>query len=1116
MRKTKTICSIFLAIALILGGVMPNAVQASEAQPASTINIEVQYIKNDSDKTVVGQPHKALIPIGFSEKETVELPIVPGFTATSTFPESVEGFTLEENSYTLDYSKFTKDTTIQIIYEPNGVNYTVQHLFQNLEQNNYVINEEMTETKPAKVGDTVTAEAKQVDGFEAVQPMQSEVIPVEEILNLQVRYNRKSYQITYDTDGGAYLDTETKLFGAPLIKPDDPQKKGYTFVKWVDEDGQEFVFDNKTMPAKNLSLKAVWVEGEQTPYRIGYYVQNADGNGYTAVAFVTKQGKTGSPVVLPSEAEQDPVIKYQFPGMNYWDYMIRKWMNNPEYSSWMTEDVAKFNLVKFHFSKAYKYNSERTEEDNQGKLIASDGSTVVPLYFDRQVYTLIIGDDPDYYEPDSTDSIIEIVKDGVTHGKDNPYKIQVRFGEEFTDQLPKPEDVPSLTDSNQFIQDYMIYGAKKDNGERYYTWLGDNPPFILNFDKIDWGLWDGIGAAGDVNNPRVLWLFMRPNTKRHQLRVREYFQDVDGKSYKDEDVKSFNIPLSDEMWCYEAIHEGFTADKAHMTAIKKVKNPIDFVNPQYKATAWYFLIKRDADDPAKPGVYDKLVTLDENGNEVVGEAEKNGYDRNSDGEVDAYFKRNQYELRLHYSYEGAENPVTSQVYFEAPLIKNLPDAASNAKNKPANIPLEYEFQGWYRDPGFADDQKVQDDQKMPAYPLDLYARWEQPTGNKTVTIDPDNGEAPTIKKVPFGNKLDQTTVGTPKKGGYDFVAWRVEGTEDNYDFNRPVTQDFTLKAIWKSKSLATLTIRYINDADESEVKAPTEVPYLEVGTDYSAVAPDIEGLWPDKIIRKFTIKQDDAENVLTFRYRPFTEATYSIRYIRRELQNGQDLETEIKDPDAVTTDRRIDTQNYKPIDGYDPLTLQQTLRLAWDQPNVMTFVYKKAGSDEAGYRIEYYFDKDGSGTYVLDESRSKDYSGKVGTSIVLTEAQMPAELEGCVLNKNISTSVGTITTKPTLIFRIYYDQKKVPDDAGGTGGAGGAFKPGKSFDIKPSRDPSKVIITTQPADQKITTEAPTNTNAQEEAATLPRTGEATGSAATAGGTMLLLAAALLILKRRRA
>lgn len=378
-------------------------------------------------------------------------------------------------------------------------------------------------------------------------------------MNLQVNYDRNTYTLTYNTDSESYLPTETKLFGAPLEKPDNPVKSGYTFVKWVDEEGVEFDFTGRTMPARDMMLKAIWIEG-QTPYRIVYYVQNVDGNGYTLMGYVTKEGKTGDPVQIPEKKDQDPTIKYSFPGMRYWDSTIEYWMNK---DSAYTEDGLKKWLVGLYFDKAYRFNQEKTQAENKDKLIANDGSTTVPLYFERQVYTLIVGGSPNW-TPSSGDQHLRIEKDEITYDENNLYKIHVRFGEDFTRKMPKPDEFKGLT-ANQQVGDYMILG---DPTSTSVVWLGDELPHLLDFSKVYVDSWTGNGAAGDRNYPNVLWLYMRPIEAENTLKVQVYYQNVSGE-YKEEDSVSSEIPLDDKMWFYGGkVLPGFSVDETKLTIVK--------------------------------------------------------------------------------------------------------------------------------------------------------------------------------------------------------------------------------------------------------------------------------------------------------------------------------------------------------------------------------------------------------------------------------------------------------------------------------------------------------------------------------------------------------------------
>ena len=68
----------------------------------------------------------------------------------------------------------------------------------------------------------------------------------------------EGYTITFDPDNDGNSWNETYLYGASIEKPKDPEKTGHTFQYWMDANGKEFDFENETMPAADLTLKALW------------------------------------------------------------------------------------------------------------------------------------------------------------------------------------------------------------------------------------------------------------------------------------------------------------------------------------------------------------------------------------------------------------------------------------------------------------------------------------------------------------------------------------------------------------------------------------------------------------------------------------------------------------------------------------------------------------------------------------------------------------------------------------------------------------------------------------------------------------------------------------------
>ncbi|MDE6047479.1 MAG: InlB B-repeat-containing protein, partial [Anaeroplasmataceae bacterium] len=87
----------------------------------------------------------------------------------------------------------------------------------------------------------------------------------------------------------------------------------------------------------------------------------------------------------------------------------------------------------------------------------------------------------------------------------------------------------------------------------------------------------------------------------------------------------------------------------------------------------------------------------------------------------------------------------------------------------------------------------------------------------TVTIDLDNGTAPTTKQVEKGQKL--TGVSEPTREGYTFAGWKVNGAE--WKMDTAITGNITIVAQWTEntpeKEYWTVTID-LNDGTTPTTK----------------------------------------------------------------------------------------------------------------------------------------------------------------------------------------------------------------------------------------------------------------------------------------------------------
>ena len=107
------------------------------------------------------------------------------------------------------------------------------------------------------------------------------------------------YTITFDTDGGTFVDSITAGYGTSITAPANPTKTGYTFAGWDTE-----IPEN--MPAYDMTITAKWT--------VNQYTITFDTNGGSDVASITQD--YGTDITAPANPTR---IGYTFAG---WDVAI--------------------------------------------------------------------------------------------------------------------------------------------------------------------------------------------------------------------------------------------------------------------------------------------------------------------------------------------------------------------------------------------------------------------------------------------------------------------------------------------------------------------------------------------------------------------------------------------------------------------------------------------------------------------------------------------------------------------------------------------------------------------------------------------------------------------------
>ena len=66
--------------------------------------------------------------------------------------------------------------------------------------------------------------------------------------------------MTFDSNGGSSVDSQTINAGATATEPTDPTKEGYNFLGWYSDQELQTAFDFSTAINADTTLYAAWSE----------------------------------------------------------------------------------------------------------------------------------------------------------------------------------------------------------------------------------------------------------------------------------------------------------------------------------------------------------------------------------------------------------------------------------------------------------------------------------------------------------------------------------------------------------------------------------------------------------------------------------------------------------------------------------------------------------------------------------------------------------------------------------------------------------------------------------------------------------------------------------------
>lgn len=688
-------------------------------------------------------------------KKIVDLPKIDGYTSPTKSTDINYDYV---KKYAQDIGKMKPGTYKWIgvkpyIYEPIESTVRVKHIFQDLyDKNKYGLKDGETEirytTETGLVGSEITVHPLDERDRKGYIPektvIKTRVPDNRDDIIIEYRYNRKSFAIKYDMQGGSDIPSQKLYYGQTIPNLNvKPKKVGGIFVGWKsdtdlnykDANGniktihKDTKFDMKdfkdgikeAMPARDIKFTAIWKDESKANYTIQFWTEKADSVGYDYI---------GAKVVKDADTGTRPDLSLMMPsGIKF-----------PEIDKSLTEDAKVKELNKYYVrneDKITKENTEKVKQDDgtnlaMSKKVQPDGRTTYNIYYDRQRYTMLFEkfciDDPNEGFPAKEAKMV--LPDGTKYDStkevNKPYNFVAKFGE----RMKKwPNDMWLIEkggidfDPNRSFIGWQL-NSENNKNEDQSLYLDTPPYWLTSKDFIDrdfTGYYPDVRPAthststGELLPERTISLGPCSSAEdQFAIYYMEYiFEGVDGALHYNPDMSYTKIDTSGG-YSYPA--PGIVGFKPRYDAIDPVDDALN--RPSNR--------KGNTEDLSE-------LSFDELGNKLD-ESEKNRknneksfFDPIAQNGINGVPFKDIPKYRFAFTYErekykiyldtdssdineqselakkklaSGKDATVSDVYYDIPLRKlDLDEKYKLTEaDRPANVPDDFVFKGWSMDP----------------------------------------------------------------------------------------------------------------------------------------------------------------------------------------------------------------------------------------------------------------------------------------------------------------------------------------------------------------------------------------------------------------------------------
>ena len=1021
------------------------------ASPAQSPAAEEEQKPQEEVRIEPVQPDDAYLTVVFQDKDGGEIATVVAKNGESvSAPAAPEvpgskfvGWYAGDNKVEFPFAvAITADAEMTVQARYDGALYVFFHSHDG----------SIVETRSGKTGDVISvsgvsyplAEHQSITGWCTDKALTKPVNSVTlENSNIDLYAKVETgYWITFESNGGSYVEPMFFAANTTAQKPSDPTRPGFAFGGWFTDAALTSVA-NFAQIKVSTKLYAKWTERTDVQYTVQHMIENADNDGYSLKETETKRGQTGALTRATAnkydgftaqtitqetiQGDGSTMVKVYYKrnvySVTFWSI---KWQGGIIFGKYVKDkEFTNYRITA-------KYGANISKKWPGGNWTTSPGGST----YQANIDTMPLGGD----------EFFEIEQQGNAKAE---YYLEDLNGNFVLDHTDLGPDGLTVTKEDRYpITGFTCNTAKSaKNGDRY-----NGAKFYYNRNSYEIVFFNGglkdktvdVKYQQDISNQD--YTPTTPPVGKTDHTFSGWYVDEECTSqfvFAGETMPAYNITLyagwdgrdytvtaHGKSVHSETVEKGDTVSPDQFASVipdvGEGETFMGWTEQQGSTRLFNFATQITRDIHLYPVIMDGktyTLTYDANGGTGTVPTDTNKYAKGTYAQVvSGSGLTRQGMIFLGWS---TKQTADSPAYYPGGSVKindnttlyavwGTPtgkaaityhsnfgsDQTRKSEDKPINslITVEgygnlnlpsrtgYEFTGWNTAPnGSGTAYAAGDTARLTAGGNDLYAQWEAKTYGYTVEYYIDGKKNNSLTET--GQAAYDTVISTyPNKCPANYRLDRAEPLRLTIGVNENVIKVYYVKNVF------TLTIhyRYAEDGTAAE----DHVESFVQGAAYSVTSPEISGYTVDKAIVSGSMPAKDVTETVTYTKR--RDLSYTVNY----YWNGTGTTVkESKKVDGKTFQESV-TESPVTIEGYTPVSNDTATITIGVENNVINFYYYKDVKLTANSKTEPFDNTEKSVSGFTGAPEDADFTaitvGAKGTSAGEYPAKFPEHTVGTV------------------------------------------------------------------------------------------------------------------------